>query len=673
MSEPLDPYPYQQLHRVFDGGETARPLALLVARYTLDYLETNFPAELPDGFTLKAYPAAVTMLADAWLKAMRELYSTDERARDDAALVAYGAERDRWTAAYVECVEGGLDPFAELGECPPAPLPAYLSADETGRATLDQRLENWLITARSRRAPSRRDLKNGGFDATRDLLDDILSKLKKAPVEPRAWSFTYLDPATDERHLLDPPADLVTDQGEIIDNGEPEPDEQLDLGLFEVPSPADLEALLADSNRVTSWALGEEVPPEAYAHLPAELRARLVNRPTRKPALIALNPSLLRAARFATVARCAWAVSVKEQLHGLAAALTFAIDRLVTATFANLTNADATADHTLPARARTVTLTHRTSGLAFASLNAGGGGAATLDDDAFRTDHLEAWLRLVKDTVARRAGIVPLLDPMIHLFGQRGTELWNSLTTAKRRTYLEGAVFPALRFKGFTGLGEELGITRTNELSTALEMLRTLTLPRLPDGSLFPQLLHYTDNRATGELLVYLHAPMLPHAAKQLDLTDKRLVPSVKLPRFDTLPTQYKARGTAAARDLIAAMRDRNTEQLDHAGWRFTEADLFELLHNRLGPSATKGAAPPAEKWLEAWLEELLTGDSSASPTLERLAPDLYHLHRDHAGARRMLFQAAKRSRLEAERGRKSGIARREKRDAPKPPKPPKA
>jgi hypothetical protein len=30
----------------------------------------------------------------------------------------------------------------------------------------------------------------------RDLLDDILSKLKKAPVEPRAWSLTYTDPAT---------------------------------------------------------------------------------------------------------------------------------------------------------------------------------------------------------------------------------------------------------------------------------------------------------------------------------------------------------------------------------------------------------------------------------------------------------------------------------------------
>ena len=198
-------------------------------------------------------------------------------------------------------------------------------------------------------------------------------------------------------------------------------------------------------------------------------------------------------------------------------------------------------------------------------------------------------------------------------------------------------------------------------------------MPRLPDGSLFPQLLHYTDNRATGELLVYLLAPMLPHASKRLALADPRLVPSVTLPRFDTLPTQYKARAQAATRDLIAAMRDRATEQLDNAGWRFTDADLFELLHNRLGPSATKGAAPPAEKWLEAWREELLTGDSAASPTLERLAPDLYHLHRDHAGARRMLLQAAKKSRLDAERGRKSGISRRAKRDAPKPPKPPKA
>jgi hypothetical protein len=669
MSEPLDPYPYQQLHRVFDGGETARPLALLVARYTLDYLEANFPAELPDGFTLKAYPGAVALLAAAWLKAMRELYQPDERARDDAALVAYGAERDRWTAAYVDCVECGLDPFAELGECPPAPLPAYLSADETGRATLDQRLETWLITARRRRAPSRRDLKNGGFDATRDLLDDILSKLKKAPVEPRAWSLTYTDPATDERHLLDPPAALVTDQGEIIDTGEPEPDEQLDLGLFEVPSPADLEALLADSNRVTSWALGEEVPPEAYAHLPAELRARLVNRPTRKPDLIALAPALLRAARFATVARCAWAVSVKEQLQGIAAALTWIVDRRVADTFANLGTADATLDHTSPMRARTVTLTHRSSGIAFASLNAGGGGAATLDDDTFRAEHFEAWIRLVKSLVSKKAGIMPLLDPLFHLFGQRGVELWNSLTPAKRRTYLEGAVFPALRFKDFKGLAAELGITRTNELPDALEILRTLTLDRQPDGSLFPQLLHYTDNRATGELLVYLLAPMLPHAAKRLGFTDNRLVPSVTLPRFDTLPTQYKARATAAARDLIAAMRDRSTEQLDHAGWRFTDADLFELLHHRLGPSATKGAAPPAEKWLEAWREELLTGDSAASPTLERLAPDLYHLHRDHAGARRMLLQAAKKSRLDSERGRKSGIARRKKRDAPKPPK----
>ena len=673
MSDYLDPYPYQQLHRIFDGGETARPLALLVARYTLDTLEAGARAELPDGFTLKAYPAAVTMLADAWLKAMRELYPPDERARDDAALIAYGAERDKWTAEYVDCVECGLDPFAEIGECPPAPLPAYLSADETGRATLDHRLETWLKTAKSRRAPSRRDLKNGGFDATRDLLDKALERLKAEPVEPRAWSLTYTDPATGERHLLDPPAALVTDQGEVIDTGEPEPDEQLDLGLFEQASPADLEALLADSNRVTSWAIGEPVPPEAYAHLPAELRARLVNRPTRKPDLIALAPALLRAARFATVARCAWAVSVKEQLHRLAPSLAWIVDRRLTDTFANLGNADAAADHTSPMRARAVTLTHRTSGLPFATLNAGGGGAATLDDDAFRTDHLEAWLRLVKDTLARRAGILPLLDPMIHLFGQRGTDLWNSLTPSKRRTYLEGQVFPALRFKGFKGLAEEMGLTRQNELPTALEMLRTLTLPRLPDGSLFPQLLHYTDNRATGELLVYLLAPMLPHASKRLALADPRLVPSVTLPRFDNLPTQYKARATAAARDLIAAMRDRATEQLDNAGWRFTDADLFELLHNRLGPSATKGAAPPAEKWLEAWREELLTGDSAASPTLERLAPDLYHLHRDHAGARRMLLQAAKKSRLDAERGRKSGIARRAKRDAPKPPKPPKA
>lgn len=160
---------------------------------------------------------------------------------------------------------------------------------------------------------------------------------------------------------------------------------------------------------------------------------------------------------------------------------------------------------------------------------------------------------------------------------------------------------------------------------------------------------------------------MLPHASKRLALADPRLVPSVTLPRFDTLPTQYKARATAAARDLIATMRDRATEPLDRAGWRFTDADLFELLDNRLGPSATRGAAPPAEKWLEAWREELLTGDSSAPPTLERLAPDLYHLHRDHAGARRMLLQAGKRSRLEAERGLKSGVVRRAKRDARKP------
>ena len=159
MSEALDPH--QQLHRIFDGGETARPLALLVARYTLDTLEANAREELPDGFTLKAYPAAVMLLATAWLKAMRELYPPDERARDDAALIAYGAERDRWTAAYVECVEGGLDPIAELGECPPPPVPTYLTADETGRATLDARFETWLATARNRRAKPRRARKYG--------------------------------------------------------------------------------------------------------------------------------------------------------------------------------------------------------------------------------------------------------------------------------------------------------------------------------------------------------------------------------------------------------------------------------------------------------------------------------------------------------------------------------
>ena len=662
MSDTFDRTPDldRQLARIFDGGDTARPLALLVARYTLDTLAEVRREELPEGFTLKAYPQSVPLLATAWLRAMRELYPADERLADDDALKAFGAERDRWTAAAVDLLEEGLD-LAELGEPPDRPAPTYAQAAKDGRAALDYRLTSWLKAKLAARAQPKVKAKAAGFDPTAKILREELDDVESEPADLEAWRLTYTDPATGERHLLDPPAELVTQAGEIVDSGEPEPDEQLDLGLFEMPTAADLEATLRDSDRVTSWAAGEPPPPEASAPLPDELRAKLAKLPARRPELIALDPSLLRASRFATVARCAWAVSVRSQLHGLAAARPYLVDRRITETIGNLHHA--TFEPDTPSRAAGGDLRHKVSGATFARLEAAGGDPAA----DFRAAYSEAWQRLVKSVSDRHPAVVPLLDPMLQIFGQRSIDLWNSLTPAQRRTFHAGRVFPALRFKGFKGLGDALQV-RQHEVPIALELLRTLTLPRLPDGSLFPQLLHYTDNRATGELLVYLHPPLLPHAAKSLNLTDKRLVPHPKLPRFERLPNQYRGAGAVAGRSLIATMRDRSDELLEHKAIRLTRGDLFDILNSALGPSATKGAAPPAEKWLDAWLEIMLSGDSYAGPVLERVGPDLYHLHPDHAEQRRLLFDGAKRSREGAEAGRRSGAARKAKRDAHEPP-----
>lgn len=672
MSETFDPRPnpHQQLHRIFDGGDTALPLALLVARYTLDTLAEARREELPDGFALDRFPQAVPLLARAWLKAMRELYPTDERAGDDAALVAYGPARDRWAAAYVELLEEGREPLAELGDCPSPPTPAYLSTDTAGRATLDYQLATWLRTKLARRASPKRGAKHEGFDPAAKILRATLAEIEKAPSELRDWSFTYLDAATGARHLLDPPAALVTVQGEVIDNGEPDPDEQLDLGLFDnfTDARAAIEATLRDSDLVTKWAANQPPPPEAYAHLPAELRAKLLNRPTRPPALIAIEPALLRAERFATVARCAWAVSVRGGLHDASPALAMLLHRPLHATLGQLHRATYTPDNPTLPRSYGGALSIGIGGKPFARLEANA--ESTLEH--FLSTYGPTWFALQKSLKAKPASdkrpIGPLLDPLLTVFLQKSTHLWNRLSSADQRAYLKGRVFPALRFKGFKGLAAELGM-KQNEVPLALELLRTLTLERQPDGSLFPQLLTYTDNRATGELLVYLFEPLLPKAATTLNLTDARLVPHFPIPHFEELTNQYRGGFAVATRALAALFRDRNGELSTQKGLYLPAETLLEILHQALGPSKTPGAKAPAARWLAEWLEALLTGDRHASPVLERVGPDLYHIHRDHIEARAMLHRARLHAEKSAFGGKGGRFGRIKKKATPKPPK----